>query len=112
MFFGSLIYLRVRAGPGRTWHLIRRFLAEVAMEYGPPGTDPLKKVGPATLIVTVLFMGTYLVVKWFKQSGSPLAQEIDAIIDYAIGFWFLCLVGYFAFRKVLGDADEGDDTKQ
>ena len=35
MFVGSVIYLLVRAGLGRTWHLIRRFLAEVAKEYGP-----------------------------------------------------------------------------
>ena len=112
MFVGSVIYLRVRAGPGRTWHLIRRFLAEMLKEYGPPGMELLKKVTPATWIVAVLLVGTLLVLDWYKQSGSPLAHEIFDIAVIAFGVGLLCLVGYFAVRKVLGDADEDDDGKQ
>ncbi len=112
MIFGSVVYLRVRAGPGRTWHLIHRFLSEVVKEYGPPGLDPLKKVTPATWVVAVLLVGILLVLHWYKQSGSPLAHKIDAIYEFAFGFLLLCLIGYFVVRKVLGDADEDDDAKQ
>ena len=41
-----------------------------------------------------------------------MVDEIFAIYDIAFGFFLICLIGYFAVRKVLGDADEDDDAKQ
>ena len=108
-FIGALLYLRMRAGPGRAWHLVRRFFAELVKEYGPPGFDPFEKVTPAMLVGVVLIMGLLFVLKWYKQTGSPLAQEIDAIYEIVFGFLFLGVVGLFVIRKVLRSLDDDDD---
>ena len=111
MFVGSLIYFRVRAGPGRTWHLIRRFLAELAKEYSPPGLDPYEKVTPALLVGAVLMVGVLAVLHWYDFKGHPLSQKIGAILEIAIWIGILFLVGRYTIRRALRGLDD-DDAKQ
>ena len=111
MIVGSLIYLRVRAGPGRTWHIMRRFLAELAKEYGPPGFDWFEKVTPAVLVGAVLMVGVLAVLAWYNNKENPLSQKISTILEIASGIVVLFVVGRHIIRRVLRGLDD-DDAKQ